>query len=140
LAFGQHRNGAEAVPILATVRNGYRRESYMPNHFPVNFRDQGNSESIGGSQRINYKVFCLITDGMILKSRFGDTSDCSNIRLRFIPYNHIEFQFTLHKRFLTKISLFPLPQEPISLRSGTSGSAHLGKVYHKAAEFYHWNL
>jgi hypothetical protein len=79
LVFGQHGNRTEAVPILATVRNGYRREGYMAHYFSVNFRDKRNSESPRCPQRIDYEVLCLITDGKIRKSRFGDMGDCFDI-------------------------------------------------------------
>jgi hypothetical protein len=89
LVFRQDGNGADAVPVPTSIRNGNRRESYMTDHFTVNLCDQGNSESVGGSQRLDYEMLCLVADRMILKRGSCDIGYCLDIRLCFITDNHI---------------------------------------------------
>ena len=40
LAFRQYRHRAKTIPVMTTVRNANRRESYMAYHFAFNLRDQ----------------------------------------------------------------------------------------------------
>ena len=68
----------------------------MTDHFTVNLCDQGNSESVVGSQRVNYELLCLIADRMIpnaalVISDIVLTSD--SVSSRIIIFKHMFHTF-----------------------------------------------